>query len=550
MNHFEFVDPDETLPRHLRGGRPRSRRDRACSCSRELWREMQDLPRHLGQHSGGMVICQGAARRRRAARDRQHARPRRRAVGQGRLRRPGHRQGRSARPRHDGGAAGRDGAGEHGAGSGSAIETRSLSDPEPEPRMSISRTCRRTIPPSTRCCSEADTIGVFQVESRAQMATLPRLKPSSSTTSSCRWRSSGPGPIVGQMVHPYLNRRAGTRAGAYRASLARADPDAHARRAAVPGAAAADGDGRRRLHRRPGRGAAPRDGLQALREAHEADRSAAARRAWRGNGITGDAAGADRHVDHLVRALRISRIARRQLRAARVRERVSQGALPGGVLHGAAQQPADGVLSPGDAGQGRAAPRRPLSSDRRAGVGLGLHGRARRRDPPRAALRAAACARRSGRRSPAVGRSLQAPAPAGSLQRPNCSCDASCPKCGCDDQSMLETEPTPTDWFCNICSHDWTPWRCSRAARASRRSTISSRAPACAATKSSRSPTSARSTRSATTAAPRSGRPSARCGRRASCSTKQEPQRTQRRAEIVDAEDDLELRELCGLCRS
>ncbi len=38
---------------------------------------------------------------------------------------------------------------------------------------------------------------------------------------------------------------------------------------------------------------------------------------------------------------------------------------PGGVLHGAAQQPADGVLSPVDARQGRAAPRRQVSSDRR-----------------------------------------------------------------------------------------------------------------------------------------------------------------------------------------
>ena len=72
------------------------------------------------------------------------------------------------------------------------------------------------------------------------------------------------------------------RAGDVSASLARADPGAHARRAAVPGAAAADGDGRGRLHRRPGRGAAARDGLQALREADEADRGAAARRAWRG----------------------------------------------------------------------------------------------------------------------------------------------------------------------------------------------------------------------------------------------------------------------------
>ena len=39
----------------------------------------------------------------------------------------------------------------------------------------------------------ADTVGLFQVESRAQMASLPRNAPGSSTTSSCRWRSSGRG---------------------------------------------------------------------------------------------------------------------------------------------------------------------------------------------------------------------------------------------------------------------------------------------------------------------------------------------------------------------
>ena len=39
----------------------------------------------------------------------------------------------------------------------------------------------------------ADTIGVFQIESRAQMTMLPRLRPAPSTTSSSRWRSSAPG---------------------------------------------------------------------------------------------------------------------------------------------------------------------------------------------------------------------------------------------------------------------------------------------------------------------------------------------------------------------
>ena len=56
---------------------------------------------------------------------------------------------------------------------------------------------------------KAETIGVFQVESRAQMATLPRLKPENFYDLVVEVAIIRPGPIVGQMVHPYLNRRAG-----------------------------------------------------------------------------------------------------------------------------------------------------------------------------------------------------------------------------------------------------------------------------------------------------------------------------------------------------
>jgi error-prone DNA polymerase len=56
---------------------------------------------------------------------------------------------------------------------------------------------------------KAETIGVFQVESRAQMATLPRLKPTHFYDLVVEVAIIRPGPIVGQMVHPYLNRRAG-----------------------------------------------------------------------------------------------------------------------------------------------------------------------------------------------------------------------------------------------------------------------------------------------------------------------------------------------------
>ena len=59
MNNFEFTDPNETFGRNLEAAglsitMPRMR------AFAELWRAVQDLPRHLGQHSGGMVICQGS----------------------------------------------------------------------------------------------------------------------------------------------------------------------------------------------------------------------------------------------------------------------------------------------------------------------------------------------------------------------------------------------------------------------------------------------------------------------------------------------------------
>ncbi len=56
---------------------------------------------------------------------------------------------------------------------------------------------------------EADTVGVFQVESRAQMATLPRLRPACFYDIVVEVAIIRPGPIVGQMVHPYLKRRQG-----------------------------------------------------------------------------------------------------------------------------------------------------------------------------------------------------------------------------------------------------------------------------------------------------------------------------------------------------
>ncbi len=62
---------------------------------------------------------------------------------------------------------------------------------------------------------KADTIGTFQVESRAQMATLPRLKPARFYDIVIQVAIIRPGPIQGDMVNPYLTRRAGLEEPSY-----------------------------------------------------------------------------------------------------------------------------------------------------------------------------------------------------------------------------------------------------------------------------------------------------------------------------------------------
>ncbi|MBM3344849.1 MAG: error-prone DNA polymerase, partial [Betaproteobacteria bacterium] len=60
-----------------------------------------------------------------------------------------------------------------------------------------------------RMIAKADTLGVFQIESRAQMTMLPRLKPSVFYDLVIEVAIVRPGPIQGGMVHPYLRRRQG-----------------------------------------------------------------------------------------------------------------------------------------------------------------------------------------------------------------------------------------------------------------------------------------------------------------------------------------------------
>ncbi len=64
-------------------------------------------------------------------------------------------------------------------------------------------------PATFKLMQEADTVGVFQIESRAQMATLPRMKPENFYDLAVEVAIIRPGPIHGDAVNPYLERRAG-----------------------------------------------------------------------------------------------------------------------------------------------------------------------------------------------------------------------------------------------------------------------------------------------------------------------------------------------------
>ena len=221
MSQFEFVDPEETLARNLResGLDPIDPRYRLFG---RLWREIQDLPRHLGQHSGGMVVCQGRL---------DEVVPLEPASMPGRV--------VVQWDKDDCADLGIIKVDLLGLGMMAALEDaiaiinaptvepdlRTLEPSNPRPfdyaQAAPSNIEGRTLEPLDlahlppddpavyRMLQAADTVGVFQVESRAQMATLPRLKPKCFYDLVVEVAIIRPGPIVGNMVHPYLARRRG-----------------------------------------------------------------------------------------------------------------------------------------------------------------------------------------------------------------------------------------------------------------------------------------------------------------------------------------------------
>jgi error-prone DNA polymerase len=158
----------------------------------KLSQEILDLPRHLGQHSGGMIICQGEL---------DGIVPLQPATMPGRVVVQWDKEDCA-----DMGiikidllglgmmAALRDSVALIKEHEGVEVDLAQLPQDDPAVYGALQR---------------ADTVGLFQVESRAQMSCLPRLKPKEFYDIVVQVAIIRPGPIVGKMMHPYLRRREG-----------------------------------------------------------------------------------------------------------------------------------------------------------------------------------------------------------------------------------------------------------------------------------------------------------------------------------------------------
>ncbi len=173
-------------------------RDRRVRLLIELSREIQHLPRHLGQHSGGMVIAAGRL---------DEVVPLEPAAMAGRT--------VIQWDKDDCAALGIIKVDLLGLGMLKAIEEAiPLVRAHEGVEIDLAH-LPQDDPKVYAMLQRADTVGVFQVESRAQMNTLPRMKPRCFYDLVVEVAIIRPGPIVGKKVHPYLNRRAGREAVTY-----------------------------------------------------------------------------------------------------------------------------------------------------------------------------------------------------------------------------------------------------------------------------------------------------------------------------------------------
>ena len=476
MNNFEFVDPADTLSRHLTSVGLDLNADRVQLFARR-WHEMQDLPRHLGQHSGGMVICQGQLD---AVVPLENATMPGRVVVQW--------------DKDDCAEMGIVKVDLLGLGMMAVIqdalalvngEMQTAENAKNAEKNIISAlsACSAVKPPVVdlahlpqndplvyKMLCEADTIGVFQVESRAQMATLPRLKPKEFYDLVVEVAIIRPGPIVGQMVHPYLNRRAGREPVQYEHPslepiLARTlgvplFQEQLLRMAMV--AAGFTGGQAEELRRAMGFKRSERR----MKQIEVQLRDGMARQ-----GITGDAAERiitsiasfalygfpESHAASFALLAYASAYLKVHYPAAFYTALLNNQ--PMGFYHpatlvkdaqrrGVRFHPIDVQVSDWDC---------TVASDGAIRLGLRyVHGLREQTGRAIARLRSlqagGASARQAEQLAPSPPPALAHDRRASARQAPQ---PVFCPKCGGDDESMMER--TDDGWFCNVCSHDWNP---------------------------------------------------------------------------------------------
>ena len=191
VSSWEYKDPSDTLERQFRDAgfdlrHPRMRK------FFELCLAIQDLPRHLGQHSGGMVICQGQL---------DSVVPLEPATMPGRV--------VVQWDKEDCADMGIVKVDLLGLGMMAVLEDSiTLIREQYREEVDLAK-----LPPDDPtvydALQKADTVGMFQIESRAQMSCLPRLHPTHFYDIVVQVAIIRPGPIVGQMVNPFLMRRQG-----------------------------------------------------------------------------------------------------------------------------------------------------------------------------------------------------------------------------------------------------------------------------------------------------------------------------------------------------
>jgi error-prone DNA polymerase len=194
---WEFRDENDALDRRFRDAgldlnHPRLRK------YYELCLAVQDMPRHLGQHSGGMVICQGQL---------DSVVPLEPASMPGRV--------VVQWDKEDCADMGIIKVDLLGLGMMAVLkDSIELIRDHYHEEVNLAH-LPADDPPVYSALQQADTIGLFQVESRAQMSSLPRLRPMRFYDIVVQVAIIRPGPIVGQMVNPFIQRRQGREAVTY-----------------------------------------------------------------------------------------------------------------------------------------------------------------------------------------------------------------------------------------------------------------------------------------------------------------------------------------------